>query len=503
MGSSVQWPSIVKPRHPWLRQIHLACVPGPMNPFLEDVVAGLLSQARLQGHKIPATANDQTDLILTTAPFGKPISWRKSLLLTGRRRFNLSHTPTVYTLIHATSGEFQRLLDYFEVVLAKETLEPADYDFPGLAPQAYRVLYKQGRRGGAILALGRLLQAQSKCIRILLVVGDERPAVAFHFDLVGGHPCSEAGDLTAFYEDIVLRIVTTVCTREVTEHEVVGEPIPYSLWQSLDTPKAMRTAARQLGKRNFFTEMVRISDLVHVPSVEDAVASQYSEGCFATWDPALGALIATVTGSARPLNKDDITEDDLAVIVGIRPDGRGALVRQVEEKENSPPSSESVEMRGMDRPLPTVSPGEPYGDAAPVPVARSKLHGHRGIAAYHPDYVEFVPLAPQYYHYIVSCATDAQAKGIEEAFARSEALQNPQDPRQVVFTVLPGHGTAIVEKWVDGTVPFQVIWECMDAGYLQVDRRIPQGPMKYVPSPDGRMVLSTPLEQQDRVRSTG
>jgi hypothetical protein len=61
----------------------------------------------------------------------------------------------------------------------------------------------------------------------------------------------------------------------------------------------------------------------------------------------------------------------------------------------------------------------------------------------------------------------------------------------VIFTVLPGHGTVIVEKWVEGKAPFQVIWEYMDAGYLEVDRRIPQGPMAYVPGPDGRMLLST------------
>ena len=491
MGSTLPQPTTFKPIHPWLRKIHIAFQPGPMDPLLEEVMSGLQGQVHRLGHTVQTTPDDQTDVILTTAPFGEPISWRESLLLTGRRRFSLNHMPVVYTLMHASPAEFNRRLDYFETVLAKDTPDPADYEFDGLAPQAHRVLFKQGRRGGPILALERLLQAQSKCIRILLVVGDERPSVAFHFDLVGGHPRSESGDLDAFYEDMVLRIVTTVCTREVTEHEIVGEPISYSLWQSLGTPKAMRAAARQLGRRDFFTEMVRINDLVQVPSVEDAVASQYSEGCFATWDPALGALIATVTGSARPLNKDNITEEDLAVIVGVRADGRGALVRHVEGKENAPPSSESVEMKGMDRPLPTVSLGRPYGDAAPVPVARSKLHGHRGIAAYHAGYVEFVPLDPQYYHYIVSCATDAQAQGIEEAFSRSKALQNPQDPRQVAFTVLPGHGTVIVEKWVKGKDPFQIIWEYMDAGYLEVDRRIPQGPMAYVPGPDGRMLLST------------
>jgi hypothetical protein len=253
----------------------------------------------------------------------------------------------------------------------------------------------------------------------------------------------------------------------------------------------MCVAGRQLGKRHFFTEMVRIADLVQVPAVADVVASQYSEGCFATWDPRLGGLVATVTGSARPVDKGNITEDDLAVIVGVRPDGRGALTRHVEGKRNDPPSSEAVELMDMDSQLPTTELDPVGGISARVPVTRSKLHGHRGIAAYDPRRVEYVPLDPPCYHYLVSCATDAQARAIKAAFARSEALQHPDDPRQVAFTVLPGHGVVIVEKWVAGAAPFQVMWEYMDAGYLQVDNRIPQGPMGYIPGPDGRMVLQT------------
>ncbi len=280
-------------------------------------------------------------------------------------------------------------------------------------------------------------------------------------------------------------------TREVAEHEVVGESVAQDVWQRLSTPSAMCAAARQLGKRNFFTEMVRIADLVQVPAVADAVSSQYSEGCFATWDPTLGALVATVTGSARPVDKGSITEDDLAVIVGVRPDGSGAQVRHVAGKRNDPPSSEAVEMIDMDSTLPTIKLGTDWEASAEVPVVRSKLHGHRGVAAYDPRRVEYVPMALPYHYYPVSCATEAQAWGIKEAFARSEALQDPDDPRRVAFTVLPGHGNVIVEKWVSGTDPFQVIWECMDAGYLQVSNRIPQGLMDFAPGPDGTLVVQT------------
>jgi hypothetical protein len=491
MHIALEDPRAAKASHAWLRRIRVAFVPGFTTPLLEEVANGLLHSLRLRGDEIQTTPDDHTDVILTTARFGECLGWRESLLFTARRRFRLSQSPTVYTLMHVPPSRFQRLLDDFKVLLAKQSADPADYAFPGLAPQAYRVLFEQGRRGGPILALERLLQSQAKSLRIILVIGDDRPLLAYHFDLVGAHPYTEAGDPEHFYEDITLRIVTSASTCLVDEHKVVGEPVRRALWRSLSTPAAMSVASQQLGKRSFFTEMVRIPDLVHVPAFGDAVARQYSEGCFATWDPTLRALIATVTGSARPVDKRSITEDELAVIVGVRPDATGALTRLVMGKRNDPPSSEAVEMMDMDSALPMLVLGSEWGVQAQVPVVRSKLHGHRGVATYDPMRTEFVALDPPYYHYPVSCATDAQARGIKAAFARSEALQDPEDPRQVVFTVLPGHGVVIAEKWVAGKAPFQVIWEHMDLGYLEVQNHIPQGPMRYRRSTKGNMRLQT------------
>jgi len=474
-----------------LRTLHVAYVPGSTTPLLETTMTGILRRFSQHGHQLQATPDNDTDLILTTAHFGQVVGWRQAVLLSGRRRFKLTRTPAVYTLVHIRPAQLEQVLAHFEELLAKDRPDPADYHFPGLAPQAYRVLFEQGRRGGPILALERMVQAQAKSIRILLVVGDDQPLLAYHFDLVGAYPKSEATDPESFYDDIVLRMVTTLSAREVTEHRVVGETIPRALWLRLSTPSAMCTAARELARRNFFTEMVRINDLVQVPAVADTVAAQYSEGCFSTWDPILGALMATVTGSARPVDKGNISQDDLAVIVGVRPDGTGALVRHVEGKRNDPPSSEAVEMMDMDSLLPTRPLKLGDGTLVQVPAARSKLHGHRGVAAYDPSRVEYVTLDQNYYRYLVSCATDAQARGIKAAFARSASLRNPADPRQIIFTVLPGHGAFIVEKWVPGAAPFEVMWQAMDAGYLQIESRIPMGPMSYVPGPDGLMVLRT------------
>jgi hypothetical protein len=386
----------------------------------------------------------------------------------------------VFTLIHVAPDELESQLAYFQRALEKDEADPSDYNFLGLASEAYKVLHEQGRRGGPILVLERLLQAQSKCINLLLLVGDKEINTVYHFDLVGAYPATVVKDPGAFFQEIVLRMVTRVSTHEVTDHITIGEPISRQVWEAARTPGYMLDAARKLDKRHFFTDTVRIYELVNVPAVSDTVSSQYSEGCFTSWDPDLNALIATITGSARPVAKGNIKEDDLAVIVGVRPDGAGALVRQVEGKRNDPPSSEAVEMIGVDSFLPRIMLNLDGKPGVEVPVIRSKLHGHRGISVYDPDLVEFVSMDPPYYDYPVTCATEAQAQGVMAAFSRSQALRNPEDPRQVVFTILPTHGVLIVEKWVQGSAPFQTIWEYFDQGHLVLDNHVPQGPVQFV-----------------------
>jgi hypothetical protein len=486
MSSMLDGYPAVKHTHDWLRQMHVVYIPGPEPGIVKAVAAGILSEFKRQGHQLQERADEATDLILTSATFGQPVPWRESLMLAGRRRLGLKHAPTVYTLMPVSPADFERTLAHFEAALKKEPPDPADFQFPGMTERAHRVLIEQGRRGGPILSFVRLVQSQSMSIRVLLIVGEDQPQRLLHFDLVGSHPVSEAHELAAFYRDIVLRIVTTESTHEVTSHELGGEPISMRSWRQLQAPQAMRRAGQELGERGFFTEMVRIADLVNVPAVPESVASQYSEGCFATWEPALQALVATITGSARPVDKGNIGDDDLAVIVGTRPDGRGALVRHVEGKRNDPPSSEAVEMMEMDSSLPTIA--GPDG-AGRLPVARSKLHGHRGVSRYAPQLVEYLELDPPYYDYLVSCATEAQARGIKSAFSRSQALNHPEDRRQLAFTVLPGHGVVIVEKWVAGKAPFQMIWEAMDSGALQLDNKVPQGPMYFAAGAEGLMEL--------------
>ena len=109
-----------------------------------------------------------------------------------------------------------------------------------------------------------------------------------------------------------------------------------------------------------------------------------------------------------------IVEDDLAVIGEVLDGGHGVAVRAVEGLRNDPPSSEAVEFEAIDAVLPRAVPPAEFGIPQPVPVVRSKLHGHRGVRGYDPRLVEFVPLSPAYYDYLVSCSTEAQAVGIAD-----------------------------------------------------------------------------------------
>ncbi|MEA3338188.1 MAG: hypothetical protein U9R25_20055 [Chloroflexota bacterium] len=478
-----------KPVHPWLRQLQVAYVPGSGDELSIAAVEGMLNEFQAQGHKLQSKPDRNTSLLLTTVPFGKVVNWRRCLTVTARVKYRLTQNPTIITVIHATEDQFSTLLAQLDEAIAKQPVDPADFQFPGLASTAWQVLLEQGQRGGPILALERVVQAQAKGIRVILVVGDERPRTAYHFDLVGAHPQSMADDPDRFYEDIVLRVVTSLSSLAINKHQVVGEPLSQKTWLELDTPAAMIAASSELGKRNFFTDTVHISDLVDVPAIGDTLASQYSEGCFATWDPRVNALVATVTGSARPVAKGGIGDDDLILIVGVREDGQGALVRNVKGKRNDPPSTEAVELYDLDNSLPRIALDESFVSEADVPVVRSKLHGHRGVASFDPRVVEYVPVSPTYQNYLVTCGTDTQAWAVRDAFAESQALLNPDDPRDVVFTILPGHGVIFAEKWVPGFNPFERILDYMDGGQIAIESLVPQGPVHYEADADGRMVL--------------
>jgi hypothetical protein len=461
------------PIHSWLKQLSISYIPGQSTNLAERVAAELIDYFHHEGHHTQEVPSEETDVILTTAKLGEPLGWREALLFTARRRYKLKHTPTVFTIVHALPEQFHEWMVKIEEILkGSPDAKPA---FPGIPETASRTLYQQGKRGGTMMYLLRVIQIQTKSIRVLLVIGKDQPESAFLFDMVGAHPQIKFEEARAFYQDIATRIMTAASTEEITNHQPVEPKIKQEEWNSLSTIQEMTQASQELGKRDFFTEMIQVSNVAEIPGFSDAISQQYSEGCFATWEPRINGLLTTITGSARPVRKENITDKDLAVIVGVKPQHDGALIRKVEGHPNYPPSSEAVEMIGMDVHLPKIS----LRSGAQVPVIRSKLHGHRGVRSFDQSRVEYVALSESYLHYPVSCSTDAQYRAVQEAFSSSSALQNPQDPRQIVFTVLPGHGVVIVEKWVEGKQALQVIWEAMDNKDIEITNNIPQGPFVF------------------------
>jgi hypothetical protein len=476
------------PSHTFLRRVRLAAVRGPSTPLLDEVLASVEQALRARGHEWTLEPDDRTDAFVTTARLHEPVSWRHSPLFTGRKRYGLAAKPATYTFVQTSEAQLQELVQRFEAALAKDPADPADFDLPGLSSNAWQVLRDQGSRGGAMMCIGRLLQAQSKSLRVVMVVGERTADTAYLFDLAGAYPRIDNEGEHGLCGDLALRIATHLSTREVTAHQVNGETIPRAVWQASTGRLAMLRVSRELGERAFFTKMVRIADLVDVPAIAGAVATQYSEGCFGTWDPVLQAQVVTVTGSQHPVVKASLQEDDLAVITGVLACGSGASVRTVEGLRNDPPSSEAVEFASIDQRLPRVRPPAAFGIEVAAPIVRSKLHGHRGVASYDPRRVEYVPLDAPFFHYLVSCSTEAQAHGVTAAFARSQALRDPADARTVVFTILPGHGLLAVEKWVPGTQPFDELLGAIDSSRLELSSGVPQGAMHYVPVGD-RMVL--------------
>lgn len=470
--------------------MRIAAVPGPSTSLLDEVLRDVERALRAGGHGWTTTPDDRTDAFVTTARLHEPVAWRQSPLFTGRKRYGLAAKPATYTFVQVTPVQLRELTDRFATALAKATPEPADFDLPGLSTNAWQVLQDQGRRGGPMMCVARLLQAQSKSLRVVMIVGETEAEAAYLFDLAGAYPRIANDCEHGLCGDLALRIATHLSTREVTAHRTDGDLVPRAVWQAASAPAAVLRASRELGARAFFTRMVRIADLVDVPALTGAIAQQYSEGCFGTWDPALRAQVVTVTGSQHPVVKASLREDDLAVITGVLGDGTGVTVRHVEGLRNDPPSSEAVEFESIDQVLPRFALPPAFGDLAGLeaPAVRSKLHGHRGVIAFDPRHVEYVPLDAPFFRWLVSCSTEAQANAVTAAFARSQALRDPHDPRTVVFTILPGHGLLMAEKWVPGTEPFEVLLAAMDDGRLQVSQGVPQGPMHYGRDGD-RMVL--------------
>jgi hypothetical protein len=488
--------------HPWTRPITLAHVPGRSTPAADQAVRALFDWLRQAGCRIePAPTND-TDLLVTTNVFGQAVHRDEALLFNAKRQFKLNRRPQILTVMDVPEEEYQAWLERFaEMALTPQT-DTLNEPYVGLGPQAAEVIGQQARRGGPEIAFARLVQAQMLSIRVMaLRTKAGKPYRAMHFDLAGAHPVTDATDLEIFAAEAGPRVLAAVCATEVNHHVFAEPPVPAELWAEISGPEAMVRAGSTFTEYGFFTTPIYIEKVLGYRGISEAISAQYSEGCYGVYDADIPGLLTTATGSSRLVDKRAITRADQAVVIGVKPEQDGAVVRPVIGMETVVPSVEAVEMMSICEQVPGHYRANSRGERVKVPNVRAILHGHLGVASFDPERVEAVRLEPLYYTQLVSCGTGALAVATARAFARSEALRNVNDPRAVIFLEQPGHGVMVVEKWpVEGveTAPFDTIQEFLRAGHLAMTYDIAQGPVEWEPqpSPDGRTIMRRVTEPE-------
>jgi hypothetical protein len=481
--------------HSWTHPISIAYMPGDNTAALDLASSALLDWLRDAGCTVTDLPENSTDLIITTRRFGDNVSRDEALLFNAKRQYRLSSRPQVLTLVDVPEDEYQSLVQHFTAIAQLPEDEANREQYPGLGPQAADIIAHQARRGGPELAFARLVQGQVLSIRVMaLRTQAGRPYRAMHFDMAGARPVTDATDLEIFAEDAGARVLAAVCAVEVNHHSFVDDPVSAELWDSLSSPDVMVRAGSMFTQFGFFTTPLYVEKLLGYRGVSDAISAQFSEGCYAIYEPDIPGLLTTASGSSRLVDKRSISRLDQAVVVGTRPDHDGAMVRPVTGMDRVVPSVEAVEMMGLCERVSKHRHLNSHGLPVTVPNVRAILHGHLGVAAYDPQRVETVMLDPLFYSQLVSCGTGALAEGTATAFARSESLKDLHDPRRVIFLEQPGHGVMVVEKWPasdDGTGAFDTIHDYLSSGVLQMTLDIAQGLVRWemAPGPDGHSLM--------------
>ena len=473
--------------HAWIRPMTVAFLPQAMTPALKLATEAVLNWLRDNGSTVQETPDNATELLMTTGLFGQKVDRNDALMFHAKRRYPMLHRPPLITFVDIAEDDYQQWLKHFAelALLPPETVQTMDVAaYPGLGPEGLEVLALQARRGGPEVALGRFLQTQLISLRVLaLRTSHDRPHKVVNFDLAGAHPTLQAENLETLGRELGLRLLAATCAREAENHNYLPDSFPKKQWDLLSTPDAMIQAGQTFAAYGFFTVPIQVKKLFGYRGLSNALSSQYSEGCYGIFDPDIPGLITTATGSAKLVDKRSITRHDQAIVVGIKPERDGAVVLPLEGNEDLCPSIEAMEMMGICKAAGTHSRLNSRGETVEVSNVRCILHGHLGIADYDPAFVESVRLDAPYYQQLVSCGTDALANGTCVAFSRSASLQDPMDPRLVIFLEQPGHGIMVIEKWDPQSpekAPFETLRAYLEAGHIKVSMDVPQSEIKWI-----------------------
>lgn len=469
--------------HSWVRPVNFALVPRVPDPLIDPLLSALPASVRAYGGRLVPRPNRNTGIIVTTARYGEIISTKDALFFQAKLLFKLAHRPSVFTLVGVPRVELEETLATMKRVGDASDADLDQFWFPGMPATGLPILREEARRGGPIKAFARLLQVQVKSVWTGAVVGDPETGVIdgiYLFDLVGAHPFVTASSVEQLADDLVARLTTIVCTTQADHHERVSTTIPRDVWERATAPDRMVEAAWELGRRGFLTAPIHLKDF-GFRALGRAISNQYSEGCLATYDPALGVLLTTATGSARVVDKRYISRADIALVQEIKPDNSGVRIPRVEGRPFVKPSVEAVELARIIFDAPRFA-----GSLPTLPV--SIIHLHMSIAAYNPSVVEYVALDPPFYTCPVSCGTRELADGTARAFARSSVLSDRDEPRRIAVLEQPTHGCVLVELGEGTTPAYQRIFDAIDRGDLVLSFDVPQGRVRWQP-PDHRGMI--------------
>lgn len=474
--------------HAWLRPIRIAWMPLRRTPAIDSASEALLDWFESHNCSIVRVPDRQTDLIITATSITSPVGRDESLLFNAKRRYRLGHRPQVVTIVDMPEPAYQQWLAHFRTLAEHGPADLPPHHYPGLGPEAVQVMWQQATRGGAEVAMGRFMKGFTKGLRVIALRHNDaqQPVFATHFDLAGSHPTTPIGaDLGAFAEETALRLLAATCTTEVNQHAYADDaPLSAADWAALTTPDALVRAGPRFTEYGFFTDPVSVEKILGYRGLSEAISAHYSEGCYAAWDAEIGALVTTGSGSARMVDKRAISRQDQAILTGVKPDGSGALVRQIEGNERVVPSVEAVELYKITQAVGQHTVTNRRGERVSAPNVRAILHGHLGVRSYDPARVERLALAAPYYRHLVSCGTGGLAIGTEASFSASVAMAAIDEPRQIAFLEQPGHGIIVVEKWDATAQPFDLIQRALDEGWLDLTMDVPQGMAFWVPQGD-------------------
>lgn len=338
-----------------------------------------------------------------------------------------------------------------------------------------------------VVVIARTAMGRLGAAKILFVTRGDVPGhvqeVTF-CNMEGGHP-SEVDDIADRMRD---RLVTAACAHEVAEdYDTVRDAITPEAWHASTTPEELADAGRRMGELGLLSAPLKVSDFV-----SEQLADMYeiymgvrgfSEGMLFAFDPDLGCLVVSASGS-WDVDKRALTREQVVAVEPRLGDGRRLRVLAPSGVLPMQPSVETWEICALMETCPTVRVTknqagtwvlDPNGERE-VPIIRAGIHAHVGVTSSDDAVIETVSADREQFPYGFGCGTDLTVDIARNTVRRSHAINNSTDLRTYVRWPLLYHGEMAVELWKPGlpTQPFHGLLDLYGTAVRYTPDDVPQ-----------------------------